>query len=57
MTWKPLLAERRFPSSITGMTWPIPGLENMAACGFVICITTSSYSVSFLFLFREALFC
>jgi len=57
VTWKPLLAERRFPSSITGMTWPIPGLENMAACGFVICITTSSYSVSFLFLFREALFC
>ncbi|KAH0909041.1 hypothetical protein HID58_032362 [Brassica napus] len=32
VTRKPWLAERRLASSITGMMWPIPGLESKAAC-------------------------
>lgn len=27
---------RRFPSSRTGMRWPVPGLESSAACGLEI---------------------
>lgn len=40
VTWKPWDPAKRFPSSITGMTWPIPGLANMTACGLVICIAS-----------------
>ena len=40
MMWKPWDPAKRFASSITGMTWPIPGLANMAACGFVVCIAS-----------------
>ena len=27
---------RRFPSSRTGMRWPVPGLESSVACGLEI---------------------
>lgn len=40
VTWNPWVPAKRFPSSITGMMWPIPGLANMAACGLVICIAS-----------------